>query len=90
MQRALAVESTSYAGLVDETRRQLAMAYVCEGRLTVTNIAHRLGFVSVASFIRAFRRWTGKAPSEFRIRPSDEPRQAVGVAGHDGFGRHHM
>jgi AraC-like DNA-binding protein len=65
LQRRLATESTTYGALVDDTRRQLALAYLREGRYSITDIGYLLGFAGVASFTRAFRRWTGKAPSEF-------------------------
>ncbi|HEX4446207.1 MAG TPA: AraC family transcriptional regulator [Polyangiaceae bacterium] len=65
LQRRLAAESTTYGALVDDTRRQLAIAYLREGRDSITDIGYLLGFAGVASFTRAFRRWTGKAPSEY-------------------------
>jgi AraC-like DNA-binding protein len=65
LQRRLATESTTYGALVDDTRRQLAIAYLREGRDSITDIGYLLGFAGVASFTRAFRRWTGKTPSEY-------------------------
>jgi AraC-like DNA-binding protein len=65
LQRRLSAEGTTYARLVDETRRDLAIAYVREGR-AMTEIAYLLGFSGANSFTRAFRRWTDQAPSEYR------------------------
>lgn len=66
LQRRLAAESTTYARLVESTRRELASDYLREGRHSMTEIAYLLGFSGGASFTRAFRRWTGRAPSEHR------------------------
>jgi AraC-like DNA-binding protein len=66
LQRRLADEATSYGDLVDATRRELAMAYLREGRQSVADIGYLLGFSGGAAFSRAFRRWTGKSPSEFQ------------------------
>jgi AraC-like DNA-binding protein len=66
LQRRLAGESTSYGALVDATRRELALAYLREARHSMTDIGYLLGFSGAASFTRAFRRWTGKTPSEYQ------------------------
>jgi AraC-like DNA-binding protein len=66
LQRRLGDEGVTYASLLDQTRRELAEAYLREGRASMTEIAYLLGFSGSASFTRAFRRWWGQAPSEFR------------------------
>ncbi len=66
LQRKLAAESTSYGALVDGTRRELALAYLREARHSMTDIGYLLGFSGAASFTRAFRRWTGKTPSDYQ------------------------
>jgi AraC-like DNA-binding protein len=66
LQRRLGEESTTYAHIVDQTRRELAEAYLREGRYSMTDIAFLLGFSGSASFTRAFRRWWKLAPSEYR------------------------
>jgi AraC-like DNA-binding protein len=66
LQRKLAEEGTTFAGLQDETRRTLAHAYLDEGRYTVSEITYLLGFTGVSSFSRAFKRWTGLSPSAYR------------------------
>jgi AraC-like DNA-binding protein len=66
LQRRLGEEGVTYAALVDQTRRELAEAYLREGHYSMTEIAYLLGFAGSASFTRAFRRWWGRAPSEFR------------------------
>ena len=66
LQFKLAAQDTSYQKILDTTRRELALAYIEQRRLAITEIAYLLGFTDSANFTRAFRRWTGKSPSEFR------------------------
>ncbi len=66
LQRRLARESTTYADLVDHTRRELAEGYLREGHHSMSDIAYLLGFSGSASFTRAFRRWRGLPPSAYR------------------------
>ena len=68
LRRRLSKEGTTYLRLLDDTRRELGMGYIGNSRLPVTEIALRLGFAETSSFSRAFRRWTGRAPSSFRAR----------------------
>lgn len=66
LQRKLAGQQTSFAQLLEDTRRELARQYVGTSRLSVGEIAYLLGFADPANFTRAFRRWTGQSPSEAR------------------------
>jgi len=66
LQFKLAAQGTSYQEILDITRQELALAYIEQRRLAITEIAYLLGFTDSANFTRAFRRWTGKSPSEFR------------------------
>jgi AraC-like DNA-binding protein len=66
--RKLRAEGESFSGVIQNLRRRLAIAYL-EGRVaTVTETAYLLGFADFSSFSRAFKRWTGVAPSEYRRR----------------------
>lgn len=65
LQRLLADEGTSFKELLAEARLALAKSYLEEGRLPVTEIAFVLGFADTSAFSRAFRRWTGVAPSDW-------------------------
>jgi AraC-like DNA-binding protein len=67
LQRNLKQEGTSYKQLLDGMRRELASQYVKESRLSVNEITFMLGFSEPANFSRAFRRWTGVSPSEYRL-----------------------
>jgi AraC-like DNA-binding protein len=47
-------------------RRELAERHLGEAAPTVSEIAFLLGFSDVRAFAKAFRRWTGQSPSEYR------------------------
>lgn len=66
LQRHLADEGTSYSALLDESRRELALRYIGEERMPVKEVTYVLGFSEPANFTRAFRRWTGQSPTEYR------------------------
>jgi AraC-like DNA-binding protein len=66
LQRRLASENTSFANLVNEARVELARRYVLDPGLRLGDIAFRLGFAEQSGFTRAFKRWTGQSPAEFR------------------------
>jgi AraC-like DNA-binding protein len=68
LKRRLAEQSTSFTELTDAVRRQRALLLLDDRRLTVTDVADRLGYSDVANFTRAFRRWTGRTPAAFRAR----------------------
>lgn len=68
MQRRLTEAGTSYAELLEALRRELAVDYLRTRRNTVHEVAYLLGFAEIASFTRAFRRWTGVPPSIWRER----------------------
>jgi AraC-like DNA-binding protein len=67
LQRRLIEEGTSYQAVLDQTRADLARSYLAEG-WSVTETAFTLGFSDTSSFSRAFRRWTGMAPSHHGAR----------------------
>jgi AraC-like DNA-binding protein len=66
LRRRLQQEGTSYQDTVAEVRCQLAKEYLRTTRMTTEDIADRLGFSDAANFRHAFRRWTGRSPSELR------------------------
>ena len=66
LQRKLRAEGTSFSQLLEETRRELAQRYIENSRLSITETAYLLGFAEPANFTRAFRRWTGQTPSDYR------------------------
>lgn len=66
LQRQLQNEGMSYQSIRDETRNSLAQEYVREANLSLSQIAYLLGFSDQSNFSRAFKRWTGQTPREFR------------------------
>lgn len=66
MQRKLAEKNTSYRHVLDTTRRDLALFHIRNQRISLSDITYQLGFSDSRSFGRAFKRWTGVSPSEFR------------------------
>jgi len=66
LQVKLARAGLSFQQLLDETRHEIALGYIEQSRLSITEIAFMLGFSDLSNFIRAFKRWTGKSPTEFR------------------------
>jgi AraC-like DNA-binding protein len=66
LQRRLKDEGTTFKKLLDEVRCELAEAYVRDERWSLTQISYLLGFSEPSAFTRAFRRWTGESPSEYR------------------------
>lgn len=66
LQRRLKFCGVDFEELLDDTRRNEAIRLICEGVHSMTDIALRLGYSDSAHFTRAFKRWTGVAPSRFR------------------------
>jgi AraC-like DNA-binding protein len=66
LQRKLAAEGAAYRKLVDTVRQELAESYLGDDSFTLEEISYLLGFSSQAAFTRAFKRWTGSTPREFR------------------------
>ena len=67
LQRKLKEEDTSYKDLLEETRRQLALQYLRDSRRSIGEITYLLGFSEPSNFTRAFKRWTGKSPVQYRM-----------------------
>ena len=66
LQRRLKEEDTSFRDLLEETRQQLARQYLRDGRRSIGEITYLLGFTEPSNFTRAFKRWTGKSPAQYR------------------------
>lgn len=66
LRRRLAEEGTRFSVIVNETRRDLAVAYVRDTELSFGEIAYLLGFASAEAFQRAFKRWLQRTPGEMR------------------------
>lgn len=64
--RRLAEEGLSYQGITDDTRRELAEGMLAEDRHSLSEIAFLTGFSEQSAFTRAFKRWTGLTPAQYR------------------------
>ena len=68
LSRRLAEEGLTFERVLEEMRRDLALRYLRDARLSVSRVAWLLGFQEVTAFTHAFRRWTGRTPTEARAR----------------------
>lgn len=64
--RRLKAEGTTFEQVLDGLRRRLALEYLGARKVSVNETAYLVGFSDPAAFSRAFKRWTGKSPSEVR------------------------
>ncbi len=66
LQRRLEESGTSFAKLVAAVRRERAEAFLASREVSVAEVSWLVGFSEQSAFTRAFRRWTGRSPTEFR------------------------
>ena len=66
LQRQLRSDDTTFTTLLNEIRQDLAQRYLREQDISLTEIAFLLGFSESSAFSRAFKRWMGVSPSEYR------------------------
>lgn len=68
LQRALRSDGTSFKQLLDDVRRDLALRHLANPSTSAGQVSLLLGFSEPSAFHRAFRRWTGQAPGEYRMQ----------------------
>lgn len=73
LRRRLEREGTSYQAIKDQLRSDVAIDYLCNSNLSVDEIAARIGFQDASAFHRAFKRWNGLQPGEYRRRQGEAP-----------------
>ena len=66
LQRQLEQEGATFKEVRDEVRTELSRALLSDGSMKVESVAHSVGFAEVASFSKAFARWSGGSPTTFR------------------------
>jgi len=66
LQLKLRQRGTTFQDLLDEIRRDMAVAYLAQRKLSITEITYLTGFGDTSNFTRAFKRWTGMSPSAYR------------------------
>ena len=67
LSRKLESEGTNFKEVLESLRRQLALHHLARSDLSISEIAYVLGYSQVATFHRAFRRWTDQSPREYRV-----------------------
>jgi AraC-like DNA-binding protein len=68
LQHRLAEENSGFLELLDEVRHRMALDYLADPMLTLGQIAVLLNFSDASAFYRAFKRWTGGVPGDYRRR----------------------
>ncbi len=66
LQRRLAEEDASFSSILEDVRRDLAIARLSSGNVTVLDVSSALGYSRQGALTRAVRRWTGQSPSQLR------------------------
>lgn len=67
LRRRLDGEGQSYRTILDDLRRDLAIALLSHSDKPIADIAAELGFAEASAFHRAFKKWTSARPSEYRF-----------------------
>lgn len=68
LQRRLSAEGATFDVVLDGVRRELALRYLADPKIAVSEVAYLLGYSEPSPFHRAFRRWTGATPGDYRPR----------------------
>jgi AraC-like DNA-binding protein len=66
LQRRLEQEGTRFTDTLDRARLEVARGLLADPAVSLTEVAYRLGFADLATFSRAFKRWTGMPPGQWR------------------------
>ena len=66
LMRLLAFEGTNLTKLTNELKREIAVEALAQEEISISEIAARLGYSDATSFTRAFKKWTGYSPTNFR------------------------
>jgi AraC-like DNA-binding protein len=77
LQRRLADAGATYQRLLEEARRELAHHYLLSSTLELSETAYLLGYEDASSFFRAFHRWEGSPPGQWRELRRGKPGDAT-------------
>ena len=67
LQKRLSREGTRFREQLDHERLERASAMLRATKLTLREVAQRLGYADASTLLRAFKRWTGMASRRWRI-----------------------
>jgi AraC-like DNA-binding protein len=68
LQRRLAESGAQFKDLVDEVKKGLALEMLASSSIAIAEVGYVLGFSDASTFYRAFKRWTGGTPADYRRR----------------------
>ena len=66
LRRQLSALGSSYRQLLDQVRSDLARQYLENSNMSVEQVAQLLGYTETTNFRRAFKRWLGVSPRDYR------------------------
>ena len=66
LHKKLREEGLTFARILEDVRRKQALAYMQDKTKPLVEIAEQLGFSELSAFSRAFKRWMGSSPAEYR------------------------
>lgn len=75
LRRRMEAEGQSYQAIKDHLRRDMAITLLSDSTMSVMDIAAELGFAETSAFHRAFKKWTGANPGEYRRSAATSPRR---------------
>jgi len=73
VRRRLTEEGTSYQKLKDGVRSDLVKELLAKPEVAIADIAERAGFTEPAALSRAFKKWTGLTPAQYREEKINKP-----------------
>jgi AraC-like DNA-binding protein len=79
LKRRLIEANAPWSSLLDEARRQAACDELRSNDTSLRALAERLGFSDQSAFIRAFKRWTGKTPAQYRLMIAEPGRPSARI-----------
>lgn len=78
----------TYGELLDEIRRMLSLIYLDDSSISTLEVGVLLAYNDQSSFARAFKRWTGETPKQYRTRLEEHKKKyaSTRIAHHETFG----
>jgi AraC-like DNA-binding protein len=80
LQRILATQGTCYRQMKDEVRRSITEDVLANSSIPIAQIAQRVGLSGPSALDRAFKHWTGKTPTSFRVESTQKAKDGNTVS----------